>query len=223
MDRLTEKRANRLRLINDVYERTDGDTSEALDMWQLGEELGFESDETQKIVDYLVGEGLLEYRAIGGVVGITHAGVVQVEAALSHPEQPTHYFPAVINVLHVGTTKELVMGDQYKTGQAGAVGPQSHAHDIHFNQIWNERADEVDLLKLAAELAALRTAMAGDVSSSERAIALGEVAQAEVAAGENDGPRTLKHLAAAGKWALETAEKIGVSLTAAVIKSNLGL
>ncbi|HUP61110.1 MAG TPA: hypothetical protein VNA69_11885 [Thermoanaerobaculia bacterium] len=222
MDRLTEKKANRFRVINEVYERTDGDTSENLDMWQLSSEIGFDPAETQKLVDYLVGESLLEYRALGGVIGITHYGVVQVEAALTTPERATQYFPPVINI-HIETMKELVMGDQYKTGQAGAVGPQSHAQDMHFNQIWSERGSEIDLPKLAQELSALRTAMTPGVSDSEKAVALGEVAQAERAALANDGPGVIKHLASAGRWALETAEKIGVALAAALIKSQLGL
>ena len=37
--------------------------------------------------------------------------------------------------LHI---KEVIKGDQYKVGQAGAVGPGSHAHEISFNQVSQE-------------------------------------------------------------------------------------
>jgi hypothetical protein len=119
--------------------------------------------------------------------------------------------------------KELVMGDQYKTGQAGAVGPHSHAHEMTFNQVWSDRAAELDLTALAAQLRTLRAAMLPDAARPEVAVAIGEVAQAELAAAKADGSAALQHLAKAGKWALETAEKIGVALAAAAIKASLGM
>ncbi len=36
-----------------------------------------------------------------GVVSITHYGVLQVEAALAKPEEPTQYFPPAVNIIHV--------------------------------------------------------------------------------------------------------------------------
>ena len=42
--------------------------------------------------------------------------------------------------------KRLEMGDTYEIkGQAGAVGPGSHAHDINFNQAWNDISKNVDI------------------------------------------------------------------------------
>ena len=52
---------------------------------------------------------------------------------------------------------EVVMGDQYNvSGQAGAVGPNAHAHDMSFQQLWNKASSEIDLSKLASELRELR-------------------------------------------------------------------
>jgi hypothetical protein len=39
------------------------------------------------------------------------------------------------------------MGDTYNTGQAGAVGPKAHAHDMTFQQVQNQAA--LDLPRLA--------------------------------------------------------------------------
>ncbi len=40
--------------------------------------------------------------ALGGIISISHYGIREVEDAISHPEQPTHYFPAVNNIT-IGT------------------------------------------------------------------------------------------------------------------------
>ncbi|MCK4348668.1 MAG: hypothetical protein KAW47_08635 [Thermoplasmatales archaeon] len=69
----------------------------------MGNELGFDRAETDRISQYLVGEYLMEYAAQGGIIAITHQGVIEVEDALSNPEEPTQYFPPVniINIHHM--------------------------------------------------------------------------------------------------------------------------
>src|SRR5262245_57871120 len=60
---------------------------------------------------------------------------------------------------------EVVMGDKYSvSGQAGAVGPQAHAHDMTFTQTWNQLESKVDLARLADELQRLRQAMEREAS-----------------------------------------------------------
>jgi len=77
-----------------LYEKTHGNQYEYVDMWELGEELKFTRDQTQLTVQFLGGEGLVDEK-VGGAIGITHPGVVQVEDALSKPDKPTYYFPPV--------------------------------------------------------------------------------------------------------------------------------
>jgi ElaB/YqjD/DUF883 family membrane-anchored ribosome-binding protein len=36
---------------------------------------------------------------MGGSIAITHFGVVEIERALTHPEEDTTYFPAVVNIM----------------------------------------------------------------------------------------------------------------------------
>ena len=70
-------------------------------MWDLGKELGFDGETTQRITQYLNGEHLLKHWAIGGTIGITHWGVKEMEQALSNPNTPTTHFPAVVNVIQI--------------------------------------------------------------------------------------------------------------------------
>ena len=54
-------------------------------------------------------------------------------------------------------------------------------------------------------------------------MAIGNVAMAEKAAKEGDGPKALEYLKAAGKWALDTATKIGSSVASAAITKAIGV
>ena len=90
-------------------------------MWDLGGELGIGRNDTHVLVDYLVGETLAEHRGIGGIIGITHYGIVEVERALTEPEIPTKYFPPVINVLNIHS----VVGSQIQQGTHGSTQTQT--------------------------------------------------------------------------------------------------
>lgn len=113
--------------------------------------------------------------------------------------------------------------DTYSAGQAGAMGPNAHAHDITFQQIWQQSASKIDLASLGRELARLRAAMRAEASDPEHDIAIGEVAAAEKAAREGNGPIVLEHLRKAGGWALDIATTIGVGVATAALKTSLGL
>jgi hypothetical protein len=81
-------------------------------MWDIGTELGLSRDETDNVVDYLVGEGLATHRAIGGAIAMTHGGVLEVERALTKPEAATKYFPPVINIMNIRS----MVGSQIQQG-----------------------------------------------------------------------------------------------------------
>jgi hypothetical protein len=119
--------------------------------------------------------------------------------------------------------QEFVMHDQYKVGQAGAVGPGAHAHDITFNQVWNESSGNIDIAQLARELTELRNSLSKEASKPEQYMALGEVAAAEKAAIEGNGAKALEHLKQAGSWVWDVATKIGVGVATAAAKTALGI
>jgi hypothetical protein len=146
------------------------------------------------------------------------------EAAVSHVANVVNNFIASSpNLAFAHVDGDIKMGDNYTTGQAGAVGPRAHAHDMTFNQVWNQLSTTVDLPKLKEELSALRQALKGAASEPEHDIAIAEVANAEIAAKEGDGGRVLEHLRKAGQWVLAVATNIGATLAANVITKALGM
>ncbi len=118
--------------------------------------------------------------------------------------------------------QEVVMGDRYEVGQAGSVGPNSIAVGQHFKQVWNKASADIDLTQLAQELRAVRMrARALASGAPEEDVALAEVANAEVAAQQGDGPRALGHLAKAGAWIADVARQIGVPVAIKALESSV--
>lgn len=119
---------------------------------------------------------------------------------------------------------DFQMGDEYNiSGQAGAVGPNAHAHDMTFNQLVNHVEKSTDFAQLAKELIKLREAMAQEAKETSHYIAVGEVAKAEEAANNKDSSKLVESLKAAGKWTLEVATKIGTTLATDIIKQSMGM
>jgi hypothetical protein len=115
------------------------------------------------------------------------------------------------------------MGDNYTVGQAGAVGPQAHAENIHFQQIWHQKAADLDTAKLAEELSTLRAHLRQSADTPDQDESVAEINKAQMAASNNDAPGALEHLQKAGKWALDGATAIGTAVAAAAIKVAIGL
>jgi hypothetical protein len=118
---------------------------------------------------------------------------------------------------------EVVVGDQYTVGQAGAVGPLASAQNMTFQQVWHQASSDIDLVCLKSELGVLRAAMREKGGEPEHDIAVAEIASAEVAAKNGDGPSAISHLAKAGQWALDVAKSIGTTVAVAAIKASLGM
>ncbi|MDO8998862.1 MAG: hypothetical protein Q7W45_03780 [Bacteroidota bacterium] len=105
---LEEIKKQRFLFLKKAYEVTKGDPSYMFSMFELGKELEFDSDLSKRIAQYLINEGLLEARALGGTIGISHAGVLEVEEALSNPNKPTdHFLP--VNIINVQSMNNSVI------------------------------------------------------------------------------------------------------------------
>lgn len=118
----------------------------------------------------------------------------------------------------------LRMGDTYDiSGQAGAVGPNAHAHDINFTQVGRQIEKSVDLSRLAEELSKLRQAMKAEAKEVEQDIAISDIAKAEQAAKAKDSSKVAEYLKSAGQWSLEIASKIGVPLAIEALKQATGI
>lgn len=113
--------------------------------------------------------------------------------------------------------------DRYSAEQVGAQGPSASATHVSFTQSWDEISDDVDIQTLAAQLAELQNQLKSLASEPDHYDVIGDVARAQNAARQNDGPGTLRHLASAGKWALDLGIKIGAGLAVAAAKAKLGI
>jgi DNA segregation ATPase FtsK/SpoIIIE-like protein len=132
--------------------------------------------------------------------------------------QPGHYSQDIRTQI----IQEVTMGDKYEAGQVGAQGPYAHAHDMTFNQIWNQAKGNIDLPNLSKELKSLREELQKSAKNAEDFAEIGAVADAEIEAQKGDGPKALSALAKVGKWTLGVAEKIGVGVATAAIKAACG-
>ena len=114
------------------------------------------------------------------------------------------------------TLEDRSMSQEIKAGgnvvAAAGEGNILSTDDVVFQQVWNEASGSIDLPKLADDLVKLRAAMQQEATEPEHDVAIGNVSMAEKAAKEGNGPKALEYLKAAGKWALDTATKVGVSV-----------
>jgi hypothetical protein len=130
-----------------------------------------------------------------------------------------------ININNKGNLNMLDdKGDTYNIyGQSAATGRHALAHDNTFNQHVTHFEQSTDFSALAKELSELRQAITKQDSSPQTAIALGKVAEAELAAAEKDTSRVIEHLKSAGKWTLDFARDIGKDVVAEAIRQAMGM
>ena len=139
-------------------------------------------------------------------------GVEPEEARLElrHPGRGDHYNAEQI----------IIMRDQISARDIGVIA--EHAGDLSFNQAWNQVENTVDLPTLAEELTSVQQHMLANAKPDDYA-AIGDVGRAQEAARNGDGPRALRFLKSAGKWALEVGTKIGADLAVAAGKAGMGI
>lgn len=127
---IQKKKEDRFKFLHKVYEITEGQENYMVNMWQVGQEIGLNRNETSAVFDYLQGQGLVEPMALGGGMAITHYGIVEVESALDTPDEPTTYFPPV-NIIHVG-------------GNMDNVTIQQSTHNSTINIISNDTINHIN-------------------------------------------------------------------------------
>lgn len=92
-------KSKRFKFLSELYNATAGDENNHVNMRDIGQSLGIDLEETNRITQYLFGESLLKHQGIGGIIGITHQGVREIENALSNPDRPTDRFASVDSIL----------------------------------------------------------------------------------------------------------------------------
>jgi hypothetical protein len=105
MNIIEETRKKRFQFLYRLYELTGGDESKWFRMFEIGEELGFDSGLSKQIEQYLHGEGLIipipECGTEDMLIGISHGGVRTVEESLDKLDKPTHHLPPA-NIIYIG-------------------------------------------------------------------------------------------------------------------------
>jgi hypothetical protein len=114
-DKLTVRVATRLRVLRAVYDLVDGRSDAACSPEEIGERANVDRGEVEATLVYLQGEGLVDHRA-EDYVEITHAGVVEYEAALSAPSRGTEHFPpSVIFNVTAASIGAIISGNENTT------------------------------------------------------------------------------------------------------------
>jgi hypothetical protein len=118
-----------------------------------------------------------------------------------------------------------VSSDQFNisnvSGQIGAIGTNNNASGATFSQSGAHAESTVDLPALASELAVLKTELKKLATDVEHEFSVANVAAAESAAKKGDAAESFKYLKAAGKWALDTATKIGTEVAIKAIDTAI--
>ncbi len=107
----------------------------------------------------------------------------------------------------------------------GSVDAQSIAAGQNARAVTNIANQDLglDLPELAKELEQLRMALRKEATDREHDAAVVAVGDAAEAAKQGNGSEVLDHLKKAGKWALDVATKIGVSIASDALKKSLGM
>ena len=146
---LEQKKKNRFLFLNYLYELSNGNTGAMFDMMEVGKELKLNSDETNRIVDYLIGEHLIEFRALGGIIGLTHWGIKEVEQAIENPSEPTeHFLP--LNIINIGTMTNSTL--QQGTTNSTINFTFNSQTDVDIENILSQLNEIKDSLSLSNEL-----------------------------------------------------------------------
>ena len=135
MATIEEKRKLRFQFLNLVYQKTEGDKFQSVNMWELGKELGWDEDTTDLTVQYLEGEGLIKHDTMGGNIVITHNGVVEIEHALTHPQESTTYFPPVVNIMSGDFRGAILNIDSTLTNLSQNIGSISNTDESAKNEL----------------------------------------------------------------------------------------
>ena len=125
-------------------------------LYRLGQELGFENEEIDDILDYISSEGLAIVYLSEEKVTITNKGIAAVEEAELNPVAPTKYFPAIIGVRRFGGSDESVLLKQ----------PYEARHDTTIRSIkFKELKKSTELIKGSMD----KLHMTADLKSKLRA------------------------------------------------------
>ncbi|MCC6806970.1 MAG: hypothetical protein IT381_06075 [Deltaproteobacteria bacterium] len=103
-----------------LYEASEGDSDLVFDPDEIDHmlsEAGVPEAKRDGVLRFLDNEGLIELRALGGALSISHDGVVEMEAALNEPAHATAHFPPANTIIIAGN----VVNSTIQQGQSNAA------------------------------------------------------------------------------------------------------
>ena len=129
---LEDRQKDRWLLLREIYEITGGRSDiHIVNMYEVGEQLGWKQEKTESAFDYLQGERLLKAMTLGGGITITHQGVREVEEAGKSPNKPTLHFPShITNIYGDNVAGDKVMRDKIGTQINNPTDLTQAAQDI---------------------------------------------------------------------------------------------
>jgi len=149
MNATEEMKTKRSQFLHKLYGLTGGDESKWFRVFQIGEELGFDSNLTANIARYLGGEGLIVvHKTFTGdpnnnLIGISHEGIREVEGAVSDPGTPTYHFQSG-NTIYVGQmTGSQIQQASPEATQVVAIGEDRYEE---LKEIIQSLKDSIDQL-----------------------------------------------------------------------------
>lgn len=118
---------------------------------------------------------------------------------------------------------DMTKEETHYHGPVGVAGKGSSGTDFTVNQDNRKVILGQDQEQLLEELGQLKLAIASEIDEPQSIEALRDLNGATKAIEADDAEVAQTKLKSAGKWALDKAEKIGVSVAAAAIKHTLGM
>lgn len=140
---VSEKYRKRFEVLKAIYRDTNGEELKASLLGEIKEIVSISTEELVNILRYLEHQGLIKvlsapYDDSDTVpIQILHQGVIEVEAAITRPSEPTEHFPA--QVFHI-TNNASVSAQQF--------GNQNTLNNFQQNDLINTAAEIQQLLQL---------------------------------------------------------------------------
>lgn len=145
MNQIQDIKMKRYQFLHKLYDLSSGDIFKTFNMYEIGKELGFDRNLIQNIVSYLKNEGLIEIRAIGGIISITHLGLQEIEKAFSNPDKPTD-FPS-LNIILIGQmAHSQIQQSSSKSIQTGIVDENKYSEIREVIKLLRENLDKLNLI-----------------------------------------------------------------------------
>ena len=145
MKTLEEKKRMRFLFLEKIYALKNGGHFQHFKTETISRDIEISPEDGFMIAEYLEGEGLIEILdGEGLIISITHKGIVEVERALSKPEEATEYFPPVNNIIIVERMQNSqILQGSTNSNQTFNLTRQNSADLGKFIELFEQRFSEL--------------------------------------------------------------------------------